>query len=146
MRFTLSYFEPTHDLSFAASLPSTPRSLQSRRSRRSEEKGNLSSVTGFKAWRERKTAGGGIDVMEWLRGEKLGDDFDFIHGGSDGRGGESVGGYGVCELGGEESGGGKEFDSAGGGGEDDGREGMEIPMAGMVKARRRCWVEEAILL
>ncbi|GMN19799.1 hypothetical protein TIFTF001_050966 [Ficus carica] len=84
--------------------------------------------------------------MEWLRGEKLGDDFDFFHDGSDGRGGESVGGYGVCELGGEESGGGKEFDSAGGGGEDDGREGMEIPTAAMVKARRRCWVEEAILL
>ncbi|GMN18692.1 hypothetical protein TIFTF001_050833 [Ficus carica] len=34
--------QPTHDLSFAASLPSTPQSLQSHRSWRSEEKGNLS--------------------------------------------------------------------------------------------------------
>ena len=82
--------------------------------------------------------------MEWLRGEEPGD--DFYNGVSDDRGGESVVGDGVCEFGGKESGGGKEFDSAGGGGDDGSREGKEIPTAAMVKARWRCWVEEAILL
>ena len=47
---------------------------------------------------------------------------------------------------GKESGGGGEFDTTGGEGEDGSGEGMEIPTAAMVKARLRCWLEEAILL
>ncbi|GMN22446.1 hypothetical protein TIFTF001_040254 [Ficus carica] len=47
---------------------------------------------------------------------------------------------------GKESGGDGEFDSTGGEGKDGSGEGMENPTAAMVKARLRCWVEEAILL
>ncbi|GMN28459.1 hypothetical protein TIFTF001_002069 [Ficus carica] len=91
---------PTHDLSFATSLPSTPQSLQSHCSWRSEENGNLSSVTGFKAWRGRK-----------------------------------IGGNEVCEFGGKQSGGGREFDLTGGEGEDSDGEGRKILMMAVVKAR-----------
>ena len=87
---------------------------------------------------------GSGDFLEWLGREEPGDDFD--SGESDGEGGDSVSGNGVCEFRGAESGGGREFDSAGGEGEDDSGEGREIPTAVWVKVRRRCLVEEVILL
>ncbi|GMN61466.1 hypothetical protein TIFTF001_030563 [Ficus carica] len=58
--------QPTHDLSFAALLPSTPTKLGG----------------------EGKVPGSGREFLEWLGGEEPGDDFD--SGGSNGVGGESV--------------------------------------------------------
>ena len=93
---------------------------------------------------------GGGDFLEMAQrrrtggGEEPGDDFD--SGRSDGGDCESVNGNGVCEFGGKESRGGKEFNSAGGEGKDSGGKGRKILTTAVVKARQRCWVEEAILL